>query len=209
MYLTFRFDRNAHLLCVGTIILYILADSKDKEPVIARLMKDGDASAQKALYCTYAGYLTGVCTRYLSDPEDVKDVLHDSFLLIFSSMTTFEYRGSGSLKAWLTKIVINTSLQFIRHTYRKEILYDSPDPEETEPDEPPLLDGLTMETLHKMIRELPPGYRTVFNLYVFEQKTHKEIASLLNIKEASSASQFHRAKSLLATRIKTLQSNNP
>ncbi|MDE5848773.1 MAG: sigma-70 family RNA polymerase sigma factor [Muribaculaceae bacterium] len=172
-------------------------------------MKDGDASAQKALYCTYAGYLTGVCTRYLSDPEDVKDVLHDSFLLIFSSMTTFEYRGSGSLKAWLTKIVINTSLQFIRHTYRKEILYDSPDPEETEPDEPPLLDGLTMETLHKMIRELPPGYRTVFNLYVFEQKTHKEIASLLNIKEASSASQFHRAKSLLATRIKTLQSNNP
>ncbi|MDE7346711.1 MAG: sigma-70 family RNA polymerase sigma factor [Muribaculaceae bacterium] len=172
-------------------------------------MKDGDSSAQKALYCTYAGYLTGVCARYLSDPDDVKDVLHDSFLHIFSSMRTFEYRGSGSLKAWLTKIVINESLQFIRHAYRSEIFSAPLEAEAAEDEEPPQLVGISMEILHKLIRELPPGYRTVFNLYVFERKTHKEIASILNIKEASSASQFHRAKSLLAAKIKNLQSNNP
>lgn len=172
-------------------------------------MRNGDASASKALYCAYARYLTGVCTRYLSNPDDVKDVLHDSFLHIFSSLTTFEYRGPGSLKAWLTRIVINESLQFIRHAYRSEIMALSFDAEEPEEDETPQLEGLSMETLHKLIRELPPGYRTVFNLYVFEEKSHKEIASLLNIKEASSASQFHRAKALLAARIKNYQSNNP
>ena len=186
-----------------------MTDHKDREEEIARLMRKDDSSAKKALYCTYAGYLTGVCTRYLSDPDDVKDVLHDSFLHIFSSMSTFEYRGPGSLKAWLTRIVINESLQFIRHTYRSEILDLSLKAEEPEDDEPPQLEGLSMETLHKLIRELPPGYRTVFNLYVFEEKSHKEIATILNIKEASSASQFHRAKALLAARIKNYQSNNP
>ena len=172
-------------------------------------MSDGDSSAPKALYCAYAGYLTGVCARYLSATDDVKDVLHDSFLHIFSSMNSFEYRGPGSLKAWLTKIVINESLQFIRHAYRSEILFEGMEPEEPEDADPPRLEGLSMKVLHKLIRELPPGYRTVFNLYVFEEKSHKEIASLLNIKEASSASQFHRAKALLAAKIKSLKSNNP
>ena len=79
-------------------------------------------------------------------------------------MNSFEYRGSGSLRAWLTKIVINESLQFIRHTYRTEILSPTLESEETDDGDPPLLDGLSMETLHKLICELPPGYRTVFNL---------------------------------------------
>ena len=172
-------------------------------------MRDSDRSAPKALYCAYAGYLTGICARYLSDPDDVKDVLHDSFLHIFASMHTFEYRGSGSLKAWLTRIIINESLQFIRHAYRSEILSPSIEAEVIDEDEPPQLEGISMETLHKLIRELPPGYRTVFNLYVFEEKSHKEIAALLNIKEASSASQFHRAKALLAAKINNLKSTNP
>ena len=172
-------------------------------------MAGGDSSAPKALYCAYAGYLTGVCARYLSDPDDVKDVLHDSFLHIFASMSSFEYRGPGSLKAWLTRIVINESLQFIRHAYRSEILSPSIEAEVIDEDEPPQLEGISMEMLHKLIRELPPGYRTVFNLYVFEEKSHKEIAALLNIKEASSASQFHRAKALLAAKINNLKSTNP
>lgn len=172
-------------------------------------MRNGDSSASKALYCAYARYLTGVCTRYLSNPDDVKDVLHDSFLNIFASMSSFEYRGHGSLKAWLTKIVINESLKFIRNAYRSEILSSFMEPEEPEDDEPPRLEGLSMEILHKLICELPHGYRTVFNLYVFEEKSHKEIASILKIKEASSASQFHRAKAMLAAKIKKIQSNNP
>ncbi len=174
-----------------------------------KLIRDHDSSASKALYCAYAGYLTGVCTRYLSNTDDVKDVLHDSFIRIFASMNSFDYRGPGSLRAWLTKIVINESLHFIRHAYKEEILYPSLGTEEPKDDDPPRLEGISMEILHKLICELPPGYRTVFNLYVFEEKSHKEIASILNIKESSSASQFHRAKNLLAAKIKNIQSHNP
>ena len=75
--------------------------------------------------------------------------------------------------------------------------------------EEPEIRTMPMEIIHRMIRELPTGYRTVFNLYVFEGKSHKEISGILNIKEASSASQFHRAKALLAARIKEYQTNNP
>ena len=176
---------------------------------MAQRIRNKDPLASKSLYGTYAGYLTGVCTRYLSVADDVKDVLHDSFLKIFIAMHSFEYKGPGSLKSWLTKIVVNESLRFIRDTYRHELVALSEEIEMTAATEEPEIRTVPMEILHRMISELPTGYRTVFNLYVFEGRSHKEISALLNIKEASSASQFHRAKALLAARIKEYQSNNP
>lgn len=184
-----------------------MTESVDKEGSIVSMLRNGDSAVSKALYCTYAGYLTGVCTRYLSDPDDVKDVLHDSFLRIFASVRTFEYRGKGSLKAWLTRVVVNESLKFIRHTYRLEFVPVSQESIEIEAEEPEL-DGIPMAELHRMICELPPGYRTVFNLYVFEEKSHKEIAAILNIRESTSASQLHRAKALLAIKIREYQSHS-
>lgn len=186
---------------------FVLTDSIDKESCIVSMLRNGDSAVSKALYCTYAGYLTGVCTRYLSDPDDVKDVLHDSFLKIFASVRAFEYRGKGSLKAWLTRIVVNESLKFIRKIYRPEFVSVSQEQFEIAAEEPEL-DGIDIADLHRMICELPPGYRTVFNLYVFEEKSHKEIAALLNIRESTSASQLHRAKALLATKIKEYQSHS-
>ena len=174
---------------------------------MAERIRNRDPLASKALYGAYAGYLTGVCTRYLSDPDDVKDVLHDSFLKILDAMHSFEYRGQGSLKAWLTKIVVNQALRFIRDTYRHELVALSAETEAIETSEDPEITSISLEILHRMIRELPTGYRTVFNLYVFEDRSHKEIAEILNIKESSSASQFHRAKALLAARIKNYQSS--
>ncbi len=184
-------------------------DNEGLEARIIRLIKTDDISASKTLYTAYARYLTGVCTRYLSNPEDAKDVLHDSFLKMFSAMHSFEYRGAGSLKAWVTKIVVNEALKFIKEHYRHDLVALSEETERIEITEEPEIKTVSLEILHRMICELPPGYRTVFNLYVFENKSHKEIASLLNIKEASSASQFHRAKAILAERIKKYQSNNP
>lgn len=184
-----------------------MTDSVDKETGIVNMLRNDDSAVSKALYCTYAGYLTGVCTRYLSNPDDVKDVLHDSFLKIFASIRTFEYRGKGSLKAWLTRIVVNESLKFIRHTYKLEFVSVSQEEFEIAIEEPDL-NGIEMAELHRMICELPPGYRTVFNLYVFEEKSHKEIATILNIRESTSASQLHRAKALLATKIREYQSHS-
>ncbi len=158
-------------------------------------------SAKKYLYCRYAGYMTGVCSRYITDREDVRDVLHDSFLKIFSSIDSFEYRGAGSLKGWMTRIVVNESLKLLKQLYRYESLPLNEDLDEI-PEEEPDLDSIQLPELHTMIRELPVGYRTIFNLFVFEEKSHKEIARILGIKESTSASQFHRAKRMLANKIK-------
>ena len=178
---------------------------KIKEKEIAGQIVRGDISAKKYLYSQFAGYLTAVCSRYINEHEDVKDILQESFLKIFTSIGSFEYRGEGSLKAWLTKIVVNESLKFLKNTCRfnlislseenKDIAYEEAD-----------IDGIPLSELHSMIRELPVGYRTILNLFVFEEKSHKEIAAELNISESTSASQFHRAKKLLAEKIKKYNS---
>jgi RNA polymerase sigma-70 factor (ECF subfamily) len=182
--------------------------SIDNEQRIIRLFHQGKASAMDLLYAEYAGYLTSVCFRYISDDDDLKDVLQESFIKIFTRISSFTYRGKGSLKAWMTRIVINESLQFLRHQQSAQIVrmddkYDLPDV----PEEDQNLNGISAEVLSEMIRHLPPGCREVFNLYALEGKSHIEIAKLLNIKPDSSASQYHRARAILAKAIKKYQLN--
>ena len=153
----------------------------------------------KTLYGQYVGYLTAVCARYIPDDDEVKDILQEAFIKIFQSMGRFTWRGEGSLKAWMTRIVVNDSLKALR---RKKPLPLSETLTETADEEEPAFDAVPLAVMQEMIRRLPDGYRTVFNLYVFEDKSHREIASLLGIKENSSASQLHHAKALLARWIK-------
>ena len=154
----------------------------------------------RLFYERYAGYLTAVCARYIVDRDTLKDVLQESFIKIFGHIDQFEYRGEGSVRAWVTRIGVNHSLKALRRKGRMSYVDDLPD----EPEEP--LDGglphIQPEVLQEMIRSLPDGYRAVFNLFVFEKKSHKEIAGLLGIKEDSSASQYFRARATLAKKIK-------
>lgn len=169
------------------------------ERELVRLVGRGDSRAQRELYERYAGYLTTVASRYLSDSDRVKDVLQDAFIRIFDRFGSFRYRGEGSLRAWMTRVVVNFALQDLRRTDRLLPARELPDvPEEGGPD----FDDLPMDVLQDMIRHLPDGYRTVFNLFVFEQLKHKEIAAILGIKENSSASQFLRARAMLVKEIK-------
>lgn len=161
---------------------------------------NGDPDAMELIYTTYIRYLTAVCSRYILNPEDVKDILQESFIKIFSSIDSFSYRGQGSLKGWLTKIVVNDSLKFLSQTKRIDFTELS-EAESNIADEEPSMDNVPSSVIFHLIRELPDGYRTIFNLYVVEGKSHKEIASMLNIKESTSASQLHRAKTLLASKI--------
>lgn len=165
-----------------------------------RLTKTDEPTAMKLIYKTYIRHLSAVCSRYIVNDEDVKDVLQECFLKIFASFSNFSYRGEGSLKAWLTKIVINESLRHIRHDRRT--LFDQVTSEtESIQDAEPDIEQIPASVIHSFIRELPDGYRLVFNLYVIEGKSHKEIARMLGIKESTSASQLHRAKALLASKI--------
>lgn len=169
---------------------------------------DGDNTATEWIYRRHVRYLSALCSRYITEDEDIKDVLQESFIKIFTSLDSFKYRGKGSLKAWMAKITLNETLKFVRNNSRLPI--DSIDDKDMN-----IADGNRMETediptdvLHQLIRELPDGYRTVFNLYVIDDKSHKEIAQLLGIKENTSASQLHKAKSMLARKIKHYRTIN-
>lgn len=178
------------------------------EQKLAERIKRRDSKAMKALYDRYAGFLTAVCSRYIENKEDVKDLMQDSFIRIFSSIGSFEYRGEGSLKAWMSRIVINNTLKYIRDNIQKGMISIDEDIPDVPDEEIPEISEIPPSVIQEMIRRLPEGYRTVFNLFVFEGKSHKEIAMLLGIKENSSASQLHRAKALLAGWIREYRQNH-
>ncbi len=173
----------------------------NREQYIISLFEKGDALAMDKLYGEYADYLAKVCSRYIENQEDRHDVLQEAFIRIFTKIHTFEYRGKGSLKAWLTKIVINESLHFLRDNDPAIFIdkaTDIPDSSTEDPD----IDSMSITQITETILKLPPGYRAVFNLYVIEGKSHKEIAEILNIKPDTSASQFHKARNMLAKMLK-------
>ncbi len=155
------------------------------------------------LYEKYGGVLMAICLRYTGDREAAEDVLHDGFLRIFESIVQFTYQGEGSLKAWLSKVMVNEALGYLRKRnaqIQQEVLLDEiPDLPDADNEN---VEEIPRSALMKMIGELPEGYRTVLNLYVFEDKSHKEIASILGITEHTSSSQYYRAKTLLIKKIK-------
>lgn len=179
-----------------------MAGGKDSEQEQIRKIVCGDKDAMRDFYDTYSGYLNAVCLRYVTDRDDVKDILQESFIKIFCSIDRFEYRGAGALKAWAARIVVNESLKYLKNTRRLYVSMTDGDIPDAADDEELDIENIPTSVILEMIRSLPEGYRTVFNLYVFEKMSHREIASRLNIAENSSASQLHRAKSALARRIK-------
>ena len=174
------------------------------ETDLVHLVKEGNRTAMRELYDRHIRYLTGVAARYVDDDE-LRDVLQESFVKIYTSIGRFEHRGVGSLRAWLTRIVVNVALDHLRQGAKTSPFTQYEDlAEDTEPE----VEDVAIEVIHRFIRELPPGYRTIFNLYVFEEQSHREIAQRLGISESTSASQLHRAKALLAQKIKEYKKQN-
>ena len=162
-------------------------------------INSGSRAAMHRLYERYVGYAMAVALRYVPMRDDAEDVVQDSFIKVFSGISKFEYRGEGALQAWLLRIVTNEAVNFVRQQKRFTIVDEVPDDIE---DEEPEVERIPPAELTRMIGELPDGYRLVLNMFVFEQKSHKEIAQLLGIKESSSASQYLRAKKLLGKKVK-------
>ena len=152
----------------------------------------GNNQARKELYEQYAGRMLGICLRYTGDRDTAQDLLHD-----------------GSLRAWMERVIVNTALQYLR---KNDVMNQSAPleelPEKYEEPDVSDVEAIPQRVLMQFIEELPAGYRTVFNLYTFEDKSHKEIAQVLGINEKSSASQLFRAKSVLAKRVKEWIMNN-
>lgn len=172
--------------------------SNQEKQILSMLGRDRDR-AMSMLYADFSGCLTGIAARYINDADRLKDVLQESFIRIFTQIDRFEYRGRGSLQAWMSRIVVNEALKEIKKE-QGALLLDAEPPDIAE-EAPPDTQGLSADVLAEMIRRLPAGYRAVFNLYVVEGLSHKQIAQQLGIKENSSASQLHHAKQMLARMI--------
>lgn len=170
------------------------------EAALVKCCKDNNALAQKMLYNRYVESMMILCLRYVVNAEDAKEVLMDGFLGFFKNIDGFSYRGEGSVKAWLKKIMVNQCLMHLRK--RRTVFTDGKELEilETSASEN-VFNYLQVKEIMKMIQSLPDGYRTVFNLYFFEGMNHKEIGALLEITESTSKSQLHRARSLLKEKI--------
>ena len=181
----------------------------NEEQRLVKRLQEGDKSAAREFYARYADSLAGICMRYIADEEDLKDVLQNALAKIFSHIAEFEYRGTGSLLAWAKKVVVNESLNFLKTKEPHEVLEDNYDIVDENDEDIPSLHNIPPHVIRQMLSQLPPGYRTVLNLYVLEGKSHQEIASLLGIGKNTSASQLHKAKQMLAKMIRKYNNDNP
>ena len=172
-------------------------DVTEHEIVIG--VKNRDRQSMHAMYELLAGHAMATAKRYLADADDCRDVLQECFLKAYSRIGDFTYRGEGSLRAWMTRIVANECINLLKRQSHITFL-DTMDLNVSD-EEPPDINHVPPEEINHMIASLPTGYRIVFNQFVFEHKSHKEIAQALGIKENSSASQLLRAKRLLAKMI--------
>ena len=188
-----------------SILVYIV--TMETELQLLKAIQSGQQDAQRQLYERYAGQAMATGMRYVPDPDQVRDVVHDSFVKILTSLDQFNYRGEGSLRAWIKSIVAHQAINHIKQYEHLKLTDQFPESMVQESEDPDV-DRVPPDILNKLISELPAGYRIVLNLYVFEQKSHKEIAHLLGIKPETSASQFSRAKQALAKRINEYLNNS-
>lgn len=154
-----------------------------------------DAKAQRYLFDTYSRRLMGVCSRYCDSREEAEDVLQEGLIKIFERIGSF--RGNGSLEGWMRKIVVNTALDHFRKQKAFRNSFDINEMEHVAGVTDHVLESMDVRDMMKVIKELPTGFRTVFNLYAIEGYHHKEIADMLGITESTSKSQYSRARSHL------------
>ena len=174
-----------------------------KEEELVSLCRKGDRAAFATLYKEYAPFLMGVCRRYTSLVEDSRDVLQEGFEKIIEGFGRFEYRGEGSLKAWMSRVMMNRSLAYMKKKRREELLKDplydtipdtNTDMNENEKSE---VECVPEAVMLDFIMTLPLGCRTVLNMYLFEELDHEAIAKTLNISKEASAARLYRARRLL------------
>ena len=171
----------------------------DVSLLVAHAIK-GDRRAQKAIFDSLSGKMFAVCLRYMGDRESAEDVLQDAFVTLFTKLDT--YSGEGSFEGWARKIFVNTALMSLR---RKDVLRQSEEVDiarDISTDAPSATERITQRELLEAVSALPPGFRTVFNLYVVEGYSHKEIGEMLGISEVTSRSQLQRARTMLQKKIK-------
>ena len=158
--------------------------------------KQQSPTAQEALYKQYSGVLFGICLKYSPNRAEAEDNLQDAFITIFKRIG--QYQGKGSFEGWIKRITVNTALQ----KYRKKKFFDISNEQQIEDAEVDVQQQtIPLDFLLKIIQELPDRYRLVFNLYVLDGYSHKEIAEMLGISDGTSKSNLARARMILKKKV--------
>ena len=168
-----------------------------------KLVKDcirGIPAAQRQLYDHFAETMLGVCYRYTKSMDDAEDVLQDGFVKVFRNLG--QYKFEGELGAWIRRIMVTTALNFLKKNsrYNHEFSFDNENLHPVADDNPEI--KMTGKELAELLRQLPIGYQTIFNLHAVEGFSHVEIGKMLGINEGTSRSQYARARALLISWIK-------
>lgn len=165
---------------------------------IVEQCQNGNRQAQFELYRLYSKAMYNVCLRMVKDELEAEDILQNSFVDVFTKLHTFRFQSS--VGAWIKRIVVNNCINFLK---RRKVYFEEIDdrhvPEAPEANSVPDADpqGLSVDRIRQAMQELPDGYRVVFSLYMLEGYDHKEIGHILGVTEATSKSQYSRAKQKL------------
>jgi RNA polymerase sigma-70 factor (ECF subfamily) len=161
--------------------------------------------AQKQLYEENYTLLMGVCLRYSSNREDAHDILHEGFIKILNHI--HKYQPGTSLIAWMRRIIVNTAIDYYRMQSRRRT-EDLETAYSVQTNDPDALSKLTVQEIISCIQQLSPAYRSVFNLYVVDGFSHREIAEMLNITESTSRSNLVKARSKLRDLLEVTMGTN-
>lgn len=155
----------------------------------------GKKAAQKELYERFAPSMLPVCYRYTKSVADAEDVLQEGFVKAFRNLQ--QYKGEGELGGWLRRIMVTTAINYLKKAsrYQTELLFTDESMHAVSSYQPEVM--LNARELADLIRQLPAGYQTIFNLHAVEGYSHVEIGQILGIKEGTSRSQYARARALL------------
>ena len=166
----------------------------DHKQLIKECLK-GNGTAQRLLYQEFAEPMLGVCYRYTKSFKDAEDVLQDGFVKVFNSLSGYKYEGE--LGAWIRRIMVNTALNFLKKNkrYQDELVFTDNYLHPITNQDPAVL--MEAKQIAGLIRQLPAGYQTIFNLHAIEGYTHVEIGEMLGITDSTSRSQYARARALL------------
>ncbi|MNZ99631.1 ECF RNA polymerase sigma factor SigH [compost metagenome] len=167
--------------------------------------RSGNRKAQQGLYDHFASKMLGVCMRYTKDRDEAEDVLQVGFVRMFEKLHLF--KGDGSFEGWLRRIMVNTAIEFYRRNSR---MYPVVDIEEAanESSFDLAISTINAKDILKLVQQLPPGYRMVFNMYAIEGYSHKEIAEQMGISEGTSKSQLARARTQLKEWLLNMEGGN-
>lgn len=192
----FKIFRAGCNVVLPTFVSNTTPNSMDDRLLVSECIRQKPA-AQRMLYERYAGVMLGVCYRYTKSMADAEDVLQEAFVKVFHNLR--QYQGTGELGAWIRRIMVTTALNYLKkhQRYQTDLAFDADHLHPVSSDDPQV--SLQAKELAELIRQLPVGYQTIFNLHAVEGFSHVEIGQMLGIHEGTSRSQYARARALLIT----------